>query len=158
MNEYIEIKKMLDRYYEGESTDADEQYLREYFASDRVTAEWMPYRSIFAYVQYEREHPSASAEFPISMQFIENQKSKTVHHTKRWYYVAAAAASLFTAIFLASEYRPTPQASCTGTYVIINGTCYDDPALVRKYAIETIEQLTKPFDDSSLTDALNFIN
>jgi len=54
MNEHIEIKELLNRYYEGESTDADEQRLREYFTSNEVAAELQPYRSIFAYLQEQK--------------------------------------------------------------------------------------------------------
>ena len=151
MNEHIEIKELLDRYYEGESTDADEQRLREYFTSAHVAAEWQPYRSIFACLQHEREQPPKKAA-TIALPFIRPR------HTKWWYAAAAAIACLLVATFLAREYQPVSKTACVGTYVMIDGVCYDDLALVRKYAIETIDMVTQPFENGSATDALDFIN
>jgi len=151
MNEHIEIKKLLDKYYEGESTDADEQRLREYFTSSNVDAELQPYCSIFAYIQHEKQRPSD--ETPII--------TIPALHARRmnwWYAAAAAAACLLFAVFFARQHQQTPPTACTGTYVMVNGVCYDDLALVRKYATETIDQITKPFGDGSATDALDFLD
>ena len=149
MNEIAEVKKMLDRYYEGESTDADEQRLRKYFTSDEVVAELQPYRSIFACLQHEREYLS---EEPIVITLPTVQPRRV-----KWWYAAAAVACLFVATFLVHEYQPASQTACVGTYVMINGVCYDDLALVKKYATETIDMVTKPFG-SSITDALDFLS
>ena len=150
MNEIFEIKKLLDRYYEGESTDADEQRLHEYFTSDNVAAELHSYRSIFSYLKHEKEH--ASEKRPVITLPVKQSR-----RIKWWYATAAAVACLLVATFFAREYQPAHQASCTGTYVMVNGVCYDDPALVRKYAIEAIDMVTQPLS-SSVTDALDFLN
>jgi hypothetical protein len=150
MNEIIEIKELLDRYYEGESTDADEQRLREYFTSDRVAAELQPYRSIFAYLKQERTS-NDPVRFTLS---IKNQQSKM----KWWYAAATVAACLLVGTFIAREFQPAPQNLCTGTYVMVNGVCYNDLVLVRKYATETIDMVTMPFGNGSATDALDFLN
>ena len=149
MNEIIEIKKLLDRYYEGESTDAHEQRLREYFTSDEVAAELQPYRSIFACLQHEREHP---AEQSAIITLPTNQPRRI----KWWYAAAAVAACGLVVTFLAREYQPATQTACVGTYVMINGVCYDDLSLVKKYAVEAIDMVTQPFG-SSITDALDFL-
>ena len=155
MNEVIEIKELLDRYYEGESSDADEQRLREYFTLGNVATELQPYRSIFACLQHERESTGAV----ISMQLLENQKSKIKNFAKRWRYAAAAvAACLLIASILVHEYPSASKNECTGTYVVINGICYNDIALVKKYATETIDMVTQPFGDGSATKALDFLN
>ena len=147
MNEHVEIKKLLDRYYEGETTDADEQRLREYFTSGEVAAEWQPYRAIFACLQHEREHFS---EEPATVVLPAIQ----AHRVNWWYAVAAAVACLLVVTFLAHEYQPATQTACVGTYVVINGICYDDLALVKKYATEAIDMITQPVGNS-VTDALD---
>ena len=163
MNKHIEIKELLNRYYEGESTDADEQRLRAYFTSDEVAAELQPYRSIFAYLQSGRSVPlqSPCPVLNINTEFASGQKSKTKNRkskiVKWWYAAAAAIAILLTATFLVREFHPKPQVLCEGTYVVINGICYDDLSLVRKYATETIDMVTKPFGDGSAADALDFL-
>ena len=150
MNEIIEIKELLERYYEGESSDADEQRLREFFTSDGVAAELQPYRSIFAYLQHEKEHPSQ--EQAIISPAI------PLRRINRWYAAAAAVACLLAGTFLVREFQSKPKNLCVGTYVMINGICYDDMALVRKYATETIDLVTQPFDNASVTDALDFLD
>ena len=150
MNEHIEIKKLLDRYYEGESTDADEQRLREYFTSDEVDAGLQPYRSIFAYLKHEKEHPVEEAAI-ITLPVVQQRR------VRWWYGAAAAVACLLVATFLIREFQPATQTACVGTYVMINGVCYDDLALVKKYATEAIDMVTQPFG-SSVTDALDFLD
>ena len=145
MNEHIEIKELLDRYYEGESTDADEQRLCEYFTSGKVADELLPYRSIFAYLKHKKEE-AAIITLPATQLW-----------RVKWWYAAAAVACLFVATFLTREYQPTQQTLCTGTYVMVNGVCYDDLALVRKYATEAIDMITQPFE-SSVIDALDFLD
>ena len=150
MNEHIEIKELLDRYYEGETTDADEQRLREYFTSDEVVAGLQPYRSIFAYLKHEKENLAEEAAI-IPLPAIQQRR------VIWWYAAAAAVACLLVGTFLAHENRPVTQTACTGTYVMVNGICYDDMALVKKYATETIDMVTQPFG-SSVTDALDFLD
>ena len=157
MNDYIEIKKMLDRYYEGETPDAEEQRLREYFTSGDVADALLPYRSIFAYLKHEREQPLASADAADLTQLFKNQPSKFKNQKMWWYAAAAAVACLLVATFFVREHQPARQALCTGTYVMVNGICYDDLSLVRKYAAEAIDMVTQPFGDGSATDALDFL-
>jgi len=77
---------------------------------------------------------------------------------KWWYAAAAAVACLLTATYLVREFQPKPQALCEGTYVVINGICYDDLSLVRKYATEAIDMVTMPFGNGSAADALDFLD
>ena len=148
MNGSIEIKELLDRYYEGESTDADEQRLHEYFTSGNVAAELQPYCSIFAYLQHEKEYPSEEYSLESAAIIEPAIQPRRI----KWWNIAAAAC-LLAAIFLAREYhKPAKEALCVGTYVMVNGVCYDDIAFVRKYAAEAIKMLVDTFDDSCLID------
>jgi hypothetical protein len=148
MNEYMEIKELLVKYYEAASTDEDEQRLREYFTSGNVATELLPYRSIFVWLQHERENPS--------------EKIVPTVQPRRagwWYAAAAVAACLLGVVFFVSKHQPEPQTTaCTGTYVMVDGICSDDLSLIRKYAVETIDLVTQPFEDSSPTDEPTFLN
>ena len=161
MNEIIEIKELLDRYYEGESSDADEQRLREYFTSDEVAAELQPYRSIFACLQHEKEEfEVSSSKFEVCLRRgLRRSDSKfKISRSVKWWYAAAAVACLLVGTFLVREFQPKPKNLCTGTYVMINGICYDDLTLVRKYATEAIDLVTQPFGNGSATEALDFLD
>ena len=145
-----EIKKMLEKYYEGETTDADEMRLCEYFASNDVATELQPYRSIFAYIRHEKEHPSKEPEV-IVLPAIKRRPAK-------WLYVAAAAvACLLTTTFLFREFSQ-PQVLCAETFVMIDGVRYYDLELVRKYAAEAIGMIATSYDSDNFIDVLEFIN
>ncbi len=156
MNHIPEIKELLEKYYEGESTDIDEQRLREYFTSENVAEELRPYRSIFAYLQHEKEHPLLPEERSLEAAAIIEPAIRP-RPIKWWYAAAAMAACLLAAVFLTHEPAIDSDVPCTGTYVMINGVCYDDLSLVSKYATEAIDQVTQPFGDGSATDALDFL-
>jgi len=119
-----------------------------------------PYRSIFAYLQNEK----VSTETTSVLLSIKNQKSlvqskceaKIASYSKWRYAAAAAVACLLLGTFFVHEYRPMPQ-TCTGTYIMINGICYNDLSLVKKYATETIDMVTNPISDGTATDAFNFL-
>jgi hypothetical protein len=151
MNNTLEIKELLNKYFAGESSDADEQRLREYFASEEVSDELQPYRSIFACLSREREMPKA-VEYPV----IPINR----HHSKIWYAAAGmAAALLFAGIFLPKQQPDFVQTGCnSGTYVIVNGVCYDDLQMVSKYAVETIDEVCNPAGFSKAAEVLDFLD
>lgn len=58
--DYNEVKALLDRYFAGETTLAEEARLRAYFQRPDVPPEWLPYQPLFVYWAAEREQvPSA---------------------------------------------------------------------------------------------------
>ncbi|MEM1216706.1 MAG: hypothetical protein AAGJ82_13515, partial [Bacteroidota bacterium] len=44
-----QIKALLERYFAGETTLAEEQTLRQYFTTEEVPPEWSAYRDLFGY-------------------------------------------------------------------------------------------------------------
>jgi len=48
------ISKLLDRYFEGETTTHEEDILKEYFLSGNVDSEFEQYRQMFGYFSSER--------------------------------------------------------------------------------------------------------
>lgn len=150
MNEVVEIKELLDRYYEGASTDADEQRLHEYFTSDHLDTELQPYHAIFACLKNEKE------TYRIGVR-QETHSLPSKLQISRWWYAAAAVVCLLAGTYIAREWKTAPENLCVGTYVMVNGICYDDMTLVRKYAVETIDCITKPCSEGSAIDALDFL-
>jgi hypothetical protein len=124
------IKLLLDKYLEGETTLQEEQLLRKYFTSqqkDAAFAEWAP---IFQCFDNEREE-------------------KTVKQAIQWgdrmrfAIVAAAGVALLAGTMFYSVEKPDiiPDYGCTGSYVKIEGTCYNDPILVLSQAAQAISEL-----------------
>ena len=57
-----EIKTLVARYFDGDTTLAEEQSLRDYFTGPAVAAELEEYRPLFAYFAAARQ-PQTSADF-----------------------------------------------------------------------------------------------
>lgn len=53
--DYREIKELLDRYLEGDTTLQEERRLAEYFKTDEVDPEFESYRNWFRYVDSEKK-------------------------------------------------------------------------------------------------------
>lgn len=93
MNEK-DIKKLVDRFFDGETTTDDEQRLYDYFASADVSPYLMHLRQMFADLQAMQRQPHL-------------MQSTGTSHAKRWVIwrrTAWAAAILATAGILAATY------------------------------------------------------
>ncbi len=95
-----EIKILLDRYYEGETTLDEEKILRSYFISGNVDAELTEHIPIFSYQAHEANviAPDNSESERIST--LEEGKKIPVYHKQNfWVYFSGVAASI---LFVAS--------------------------------------------------------
>lgn len=48
-----DILELIDRYFEGETTAADEQMLRDYFANEDIPQEMMMFAPLFEFISNE---------------------------------------------------------------------------------------------------------
>lgn len=53
--DYNHISKLLERYFEGETTLQEEKQLRRYFVEEQVAAEHEPYRDMFRFFTAEQK-------------------------------------------------------------------------------------------------------
>lgn len=126
MNRDLErIGKLLERFFEGETSGEEERLLREFFASDAVPAAWEGYRQLFGYLAAGLAADLSAAG------------SKRAVMPKRRRYVAgaiAAAAVLGVGICLAVLLLQRPDEAglgeFEGSYIVRNGTVITDPELV----------------------------
>ncbi len=95
--ESVKIEKLLDAYFEGNTTLAEEKLLRDYFNSKNVAVHLEQYALIFAGLQAASEERS-SRDFKLP-----ESKSKTV---KTWWY--SVAAMLVVAFGVGSFYFSQP--------------------------------------------------
>jgi hypothetical protein len=77
---------LLNKYFEGETSSAEELQLRQYFRSGKVADEHKAYKPLFAYFDEEID----------AQKKAEKPKSKHIIFPKRhlFYYISAAAAFL----------------------------------------------------------------
>jgi hypothetical protein len=135
MENRSEIKRLLEKYFEGATSLQEEQRLRDYFSSKTIDDEYSKYIPLFQHFTAERTAKKNRSRF----------YNKTM--TLRWSLVGAAAGVLLAlGIFLSPDrHLPAPvvedEFGCSGTYVRIEGTCYNDINLVFSHAAQAISDL-----------------
>lgn len=96
MNEK-DIKKLVDRFFDGETTIDEERRLYDYFASADVSPDLMPLRQMFADFQAMQRQ-----SHPLQATVTGHAKRKAIYRRMAW-----AAAMLTTAGILAATYFST---------------------------------------------------
>lgn len=143
------IEKLLERYFEGETSAAEEKRIRAFFASGEVPEHLAAYVPLFAYFDEEIERnvearggkPDVEPE-PISVPFrLENRKRAVL------YILSGVAACVLALLSLTRLLYPADPCFCSDNYVVINGRCYTDIHKVRSLAIEALQEVATPADD-----------
>ena len=92
------IRELLHRYMEGESTQAEMKQLKEYFDGEQnLPADLIPYAQMFAIIEEETPTPSTEA----LDKFSEEQVLKMQRRLPLWPFIAAACIVAFAVILLA---------------------------------------------------------
>jgi hypothetical protein len=134
MNRSDEVKMLLDKYFEGNTSLWEEQYLRDYFSSKTIDKELIEYAPLFQYFKTERAKKSRRNHF-----YTGNIMVRSL--------IGAAACVLLLLGFILSpssdRISPTveDEDGCVGTYVRIEGTCYNNLELVFSHAAQAISDL-----------------
>ena len=128
------INKLLDLYFDGETTVAQEQELKQYFASDDIADEHKIYQPLFEAFANERQEL-----------YHENlPKIKPQPYYKRRLFVsivsvAAVAASVLLIFGIFSEMQ-------NSDFVVINGKRIDNKALAMQTAKEKLIRISEKLE------------
>ena len=136
-----QIKALIEKYFEGQTSCEEESRLRRYFAAEEVAEELEVYRPLFLCLDEEvRQYQAASAP----------AKARPRRIYRLLYYVGGMAAGL---LLLVGITRLTFSADLSaGSYVIIDGVRYTDASLVESKAREAL--LNVGFTDEELSNLL----
>ena len=96
--ELSNVEKLLEKYFEGETTLKEEQELRQYFLNDQVAPHLKQYESLFQYFTNDSKTHSAKEFVP----------TKTLK-TKRNYKWVGVAASIALAIGVFYQQMPNQE-------------------------------------------------
>jgi hypothetical protein len=131
----MNIYELIDKYFEGESTSAEEQEIRRFFAEETLPEELKKYKMFFAYFDQE---------------IAKNQHGKPGIHLSRpkrklGYYIPAIAACvlLLIGVGIFRNHRQKP-CNASGNYAIVNGRCYSDAQIVKSMAFEALHEVIIP--------------
>jgi hypothetical protein len=106
MKNYQHIAQLLDKYWEGETTLAEDKTLQTFFASETIPVEFQAFQSIFQ-AKNDIQTQTLSDDFDINLlAILENKKeekeetkiiqlqSKQAAELQKWRFVAGIAASI----------------------------------------------------------------
>lgn len=145
----MNIEELLNRYFEGETSAAEEQELRRFFASGDVPAHLSAYQPLFAYFDEERAEKKDWAEEIWSEVTAEPLPAGrfAVHRRKVVYLLSTVAACVLALLAVSQLLYPTDPCFCSENYVVINGRCYTDIHKVRLSAFEALQEVATPADE-----------
>ncbi len=106
-----EIKQLLQRYFDGESTDADEKKLEAYFAGDEVADELKEYAEFFGGIsELAQAEDNSALEEDIMDYILENEHRDKIKFRRMWQTVTGVAATIIIVLggFLFYQQRQQP--------------------------------------------------
>lgn len=130
------IEKLLEKYFEAETTIAEEKELKDYFASSDVAQHLDQYKPIFGYATQAKQEqfsfapfgfePRASATIPLN-----SKKRKSVV----WLSIAASVAVLLSVGLFTFNHYNQPVSEDLGTY--------DDPEVAFRETQKALALISK---------------
>jgi hypothetical protein len=116
------LNKLLDNYFKGESTLAEEAELKQYFATGTIAPEHKPYSALFQAFGQELQQ-----QYPSPMTIVLPKQSSAKRMWVRAVVYSGIAASLVLAVWIQ---RPRQEED----YAIIRGRRIDNPEYAQRYA------------------------
>ncbi|MGQ7869330.1 hypothetical protein [Sunxiuqinia sp. sy24] len=108
--ELKKIKQILQKYWEGETTEQEERVLTDYFKSDNIAPELKQEQSFFnGLFEFAAEERDEALEDDIMDHILEQEHREKTHYRWLWQTVSGIAAALMIAILavnLTSNQKP----------------------------------------------------
>lgn len=153
-----DIRNLIDRYMAGDTSNAEEAALREWFraSGDAVPEEWRPLKALFGFVDDERVALEAvpSATEPRLSAIASSKPRPAISHVLReprlWIPSAVAAAAVVAALVVQTF---AVSAGATN-YAVIDGRVYTNPAIVEQQAISALQTVAPDDDPFSALDMM----
>ncbi|MFP9113771.1 hypothetical protein ACLI1A_07495 [Flavobacterium sp. RHBU_3] len=102
------IETLLEKYFNAETSLAEEQQLKEYFASNRVAPQLEHYRPMFGYYRAQQSTETFTRTLPL-------KQNKAVYY--KWFSVAASVVLLAGLVtFYSAVNQSAPIQQDLGTY------------------------------------------
>ena len=128
------IRELLHRYIEGESTQAEMKQLKEYFGGEQdLPVDLIPYAQMFAIIEEETPTPSTEA----LDKFSEEQVLKTQRRLPLWPFIAAACIAAFAVILLA----PPQQEEENMAIAYVEGKMLNDKQVAMQMGENALQEI-----------------
>lgn len=123
-----DIHRLIEKYFEGQTSSGEEKMLRDYFAQPGLPDDLKEYAPLFRFLDNE----SKAIAVLNGIRLDDEAAVRRRQSLRKYGTIAAVAASLFIALILL-----TPETSSTsqkGNYVWVDGKRITDSRTVREYA------------------------
>jgi uncharacterized membrane protein YvbJ len=139
LNNRLEIKELIEKYFAGKTNRAEENKLRAYFSSDEVAEELKAEQSYFLALSQLREN--AKQEYSEGENYLENQRKN--RFARRFIPLSAAAAIaglIAVSVFIFQNRN-------NGNYLIVNGIKTKDKEKMEEMFHASLESAKIETDD-----------
>lgn len=138
MESIAEIRKLLDRFYMGETTLKEEKILQEYFSSASVPEELLPDRDLFRSLEPVGNSVAVPSGLNQKILDVIDQQEKRVVRTRRIsvFALSGLAAGLLVVIALYVGYFRADQPALLASHQMID--TYEDPQDAYEEARKTL--------------------
>ena len=126
--ELTKIEELLEKYFEGNSNEKEEQVLKSYFLQENVAPHLQKYKSLFGFFD---ESKKIQSERKFTMNEVQNLRKN-----RRWFISIAASflVAIGTGVFMFNNFQFSNQEDL-GTY--------DDPEIALKETQKALTLLSK---------------
>jgi hypothetical protein len=135
----MKIDALLNKYFEGETSCEEEQWIRNYFSNEKVPEHLLCYKPMFTYFDNEITTEQAKKTEQANKRVIPRRKTLI-------YTLSGIAACVVMAIGI-STFLQQSDDSCKRNYVVINGKCYTDEATIKAYANASLQEVATSKDE-----------
>jgi sensor histidine kinase YesM len=132
------IEKLIEKYFDAETTLAEEKELKAYFSSDTVAPPLEQYKPIFGYTA-QAKHEQFTGTIPLKA-----KKS----HTVLWLSVAASVVVLLGVGFFTFNHYNQPVSEDFGTY--------DDPEVAFRETQKALEMISQSVNEG--IESMDYLN
>lgn len=127
-NKYIE--ELLERFFEGETSNVEEQFLYRFFSGKDVPEHLLSYKPVFTYF-----------ESGLKNELTENVTPVRRIRKSKWIVWSGIAAVLLALVLLTPLYIQKPFDPFEGSYIVRNGVRITDPEIIRPQLEATVQQV-----------------
>ena len=142
-----EVKQLLQRYFDGESTDADERNLESYFQSGSVDSEVAEYAEFFGGIsELAAIADDPTIEEDVMDYILETENREKTRYRSMWKMVTGIAASIIVVLggFLFFQEQQKPYEDT-----------FNDPEKAYAYAEQTLQFVSGKYN-KGLAELSNF--
>ena len=137
-NEHIE--ELIERFFEGQTSNTEEQLLYEFFAGNNVPEHLLNYKDVFAYLSNDIKEEVSEIKTDIPVRLIQR---------KKWILWSGIAAALLALVLLNPfAYDNKPFDPYEGSYIIRNGVRITDMDIIRPELEATVRLVLQQQEES----------